>query len=49
MPGYNLKRGNSSGGPFAPSAANFSGLANGALYYYIVSGTNYFGETLGRR
>jgi hypothetical protein len=50
--GYNLKRGNSSAGPFSFIATNFNGLAftntglaNGALYYYVVSGTNYFGES----
>jgi hypothetical protein len=50
--GYNLKRGSSSSGPFTPVATNFNGLAftntglaNGALYYYVVSGTNYFGES----
>jgi fibronectin type 3 domain-containing protein len=50
--GYNLKRGNSSGGPFTLVATNISGqaftntgLANGTLYYYVVSGTNYFGES----
>jgi fibronectin type 3 domain-containing protein len=50
--GYNLKRGNSSSGPFALVATNTgnlfftnTGLANGALYYYVVSGTNYFGES----
>lgn len=50
--GYNLKRGNSGAGPFATIAANLSNLfftdtnlANGALYYYAVSGTNFFGES----
>jgi fibronectin type 3 domain-containing protein len=50
--GYNLKRGSSSGGPFSIIATNTTslvftnaGLANGALYYYVVSGTNYFGES----
>src|ERR1017187_5135213 len=50
--GYNLKRGNSSSGPFtlvATNAGNLyftnTGLANGALYFYVVSGTNYFGES----
>jgi hypothetical protein len=50
--GYNLKRGSSGGGPFTTIASNFSnlaftnaGLADGALYFYVVSGTNYFGES----
>jgi hypothetical protein len=50
--GYNLKRGSSSSGPFALVATNLgnliftnTGLVNGALYYYVVSGTNYFGES----
>ena len=50
--GYNLKRSYSSGGPFAFVATNAAslaftntGLANGALYYFVVSGTNYFGES----
>ena len=50
--GYNLKRGNSSSGPFTFVVTNIGGLAftntglvNGALYYYVVSGTNYFGES----
>jgi hypothetical protein len=50
--GYNLRRGTSSNGPFTLVATNLgvtmftnSGLANGALYYYVVSGTNYFGES----
>ncbi|MFO1487741.1 MAG: hypothetical protein U1F65_04615, partial [Verrucomicrobiota bacterium] len=50
--GYNLKRGTSSAGPFTTIAANLpglsytnSGLANGALYFFTVSGTNFFGES----
>jgi hypothetical protein len=50
--GYNLKRGNSNSGPFVLMATNLGGLAftnlglaNGGLYYYVVSGTNYFGES----
>lgn len=50
--GYNLKRGNSEAGPFTLVATNLgatvftnTGLANGMLYYYVVSGTNYFGES----
>jgi hypothetical protein len=50
--GYNLKRANNNGGPYALVATNWSalsftnnGLTNGALYYYVVSGTNYFGES----
>jgi hypothetical protein len=50
--GYNLKRANVSAGPYATVATNLSslaftntGLVNGTLYYYVVSGTNYFGES----
>jgi hypothetical protein len=50
--GYNLKRANSSAGPYATVAANLnglsymdSGLANGALYFYVISGTNIVGES----
>jgi hypothetical protein len=50
--GYNLKRGNSSAGPFVLVGTNLgnlyftnTGLANGAMYYYVVSGTNFFGES----
>lgn len=50
--GYNLKRGNSGSGPFTVVGENLpgltftnTGLANGALYYYVVSGTNIFGES----
>jgi hypothetical protein len=50
--GYNLKRANASTGPFATVATNLSALiftntslVNGTLYYYVVSGTNYFGES----
>jgi hypothetical protein len=50
--GYNLKRGSSGSGPFTLVATNLpglaftnTGLANGALYYYVVSGTNDFGES----
>jgi cellulose 1,4-beta-cellobiosidase len=47
-----LKRGSSGSGPFTLVATNLAGLvftntglANGALYYYVVSGTNDFGES----
>jgi hypothetical protein len=50
--GYNLKRGSSGSGPFTLIVTNAgslaltnTGLANGALYYYVVSGTNEFGES----
>jgi hypothetical protein len=50
--GYNLKRANSSAGPYATVAGNLGGLAfadtgltNGALYFYTASGTNIFGES----
>lgn len=50
--GYNLKRDTSASGPFTTIATNFNGLAftntglsNGARYYYVVSGTNIFGES----
>jgi hypothetical protein len=50
--GYNLKRGNSATGPFALVVTNLAnvvftntGLVNGSLYYYVVSGTNCFGES----
>ncbi|HEU5396942.1 MAG TPA: hypothetical protein VFV81_07235, partial [Verrucomicrobiae bacterium] len=50
--GYNLKRGTSGAGPFAVVATNLAGqvftntgLQNGALYYYVVSSTNYYGES----
>ncbi len=50
--GYNLKRGNATSGPFTLVATNAgglaftnAGLANGALFYYVVSGTNFFGES----
>ena len=50
--GYNLKRGSSGSGPFMLVATNLAGtaltntgLANGAIYYYVVSGTNDFGES----
>jgi fibronectin type 3 domain-containing protein len=50
--GYNVKRAGSDSGPFSLVATNLSnlkftnsGLANGALYYFVVSGTNYFGES----
>jgi hypothetical protein len=50
--GYNLKRANVSGGPYTVVATNLgdlfftdTGLVNGTLYYYVVSGTNYFGES----
>jgi alpha-L-fucosidase len=50
--GYNLKRSASSGGPYAIVAANTAytsftntGLANGSVYYYVVSATNHAGES----
>ncbi len=50
--GYNLKSATASAGPFTTIATNWNGLAftntglvNGALYYYAVSGTNFFGES----
>lgn len=50
--GYNLKRANASGGPYTTVATNVTNLAitntslvNGTPYYYVVSGTNFFGES----
>jgi hypothetical protein len=50
--GYNLKRATSSAGPYTTVATNLSdviftntGLVNGTLSYYVVSGTNFFGES----
>ena len=50
--GYNLKRANASAGPYAMVATNWNNtfftntsLVNGTVYYYVVSGTNYFGES----
>ena len=49
---YFLKRGTTTGGPYATVATNWNsriftntGLVNGTLYYYAVSGTNDFGES----
>jgi hypothetical protein len=49
---YNLKRGTSSGGPYAPLTnglvgASFldSGLSNGPNYYYILIATNQIGQS----
>ena len=51
--GYNLKRGLTSGGPYTNIAWNVtatagtdSGLTGGTLYYYVVTATNAFGESL---
>jgi len=48
--GYNLSRASSAGGPYTIIATNSislaftnTGLANGALYYYVVTGTNFYG------
>ena len=50
--GYNVKRAITSGGSYTTVATNLSNLVftntslvNGTLYYYVVSGTNYFGES----
>ena len=50
--GYNLKRADIPGGPYATVATNLNsliftntGLVNGTPYYYVVSGTNFFGES----
>lgn len=50
---YNLKRASASGGPYTVIASNLvstiftnTGLANGATYYYVVSGSNNVGESL---
>lgn len=51
--GYNLKRATLSGGPYSPVANNVSGASfvdsgvnNGITYYYILTATNQFGESL---
>ena len=48
--GYNLSQATTAGGPFNVIATNVpslaftnTGLANGALYYYVVTGTNFYG------
>ena len=50
--GYNLKRAQTSGGPYTTVAWNLtdttytdSGLTGGTLYYYVVTTTNGFGES----
>jgi polygalacturonase len=49
---YNLKRSTTNGGPYSPlvnvSGTNFSDTAvnPGAVYYYVVSATNGFGESV---
>ena len=50
--GYNVKRGLVSGGPYTNVAANVrstsyldTGLSDGTNYYYVVAGTNSFGES----
>jgi PA14 domain/Fibronectin type III domain len=50
--GYNVKRATASGGPYttvAPNVASLAytnnGLANGTIYYFVVSATNSFGES----
>jgi alpha-L-fucosidase len=50
--GYNVKRAPFSGGAYAVVAQNVTnltftdpGLANGTMYYYVVSGTNNLGES----
>jgi hypothetical protein len=51
--GYNLKRATLSGGPYIPvtngvMGASFAdtGLVNGVTYYYVLTATNQFGESL---
>jgi hypothetical protein len=51
--GYNVKRAALSGGAYAMIATNVSGLnysdtglANGTVYYYVVTATNGFGESV---
>jgi hypothetical protein len=50
--GYNLKRATITGGAYTTIAANLAGLSYadtgvtaGATYYYVVSGTNFLGES----
>ena len=50
--GYDVKRTNASGGPYATVAVNVTGLnyvdaglANGHAYFYVVTATNSFGES----
>lgn len=50
--GYNLKSATTASGPYTTIATNLNsliftntGLVDGNLYYYEVSGTNYFGES----
>jgi regulation of enolase protein 1 (concanavalin A-like superfamily) len=50
--GSNVKRATAGAGPYTMVATNWSnlsftnaGLINGTLYYYVVSGTNFFGES----
>ena len=48
---YNVKRSTANGGPYttlsSPTVTNFTdtGLANGAIYYYVVSAVNALGES----
>ncbi|HWX21683.1 MAG TPA: DUF5703 domain-containing protein [Candidatus Binatia bacterium] len=49
--GYNVKRGTSSGGPYATIASSLTksnfldtGVLNGTDYYYVVAATNFWGE-----
>jgi hypothetical protein len=50
--GYNVERATTNGGPYTQIAANViglsftdTGLSNGTLYHYVVSGTNSVGES----
>ena len=49
--GYNIKRATANGGPYvtvaSTASSNFTdtGVANGSTYYYVVSATNYLGES----